>query len=145
MRQCVGAYAVVGWVVAINLSGDAIRRLVERFEGSIGPCTVVHDDLDLTLCDVRFKRDGGDGGHNCLRSIIAVLASGAFGRVRVGGRRAGDSRRTVDLVLKQFAANEAVLVDDAIDRATTVLIDNIGGSDLGSGSRESYGKIPNIG
>ena len=62
-----------------------------------------------------------------------------------GGRKVGDSRRTVDLVLERFGANEAGLVDDAIDRATTVLIDNIGGFDLGGGSHVPYEKVPNIG
>jgi len=45
---------------------------------------VVHDELDIPFGSVRFKQDGGHGGHNGLRSIMEQLGKGDFIRLRIG-------------------------------------------------------------
>ena len=39
---------------------------------------VVHDDLDLPFGRLRFKRRGGDGGHQGVRSIIEAMGGNTF-------------------------------------------------------------------
>ncbi|MGI9539311.1 MAG: aminoacyl-tRNA hydrolase [Miltoncostaeaceae bacterium] len=67
---------------------------------SVGPATgsmkldpeqvlVLHDEIDLPFGEVRGKEGGGHGGNNGLRSIIAGLGTGDFGRVRLGVGRPG--------------------------------------------------------
>lgn len=111
--------------VSMNLSGAAVRQVIEGRQGGIGQCTIVHDDMDLPLGITRFKRGGGDGGHNGLRSIVAALGSDAFCRIRVGARKPGDVRRALDLVLERFQATEASVVDDALDVAVAVLCEKV--------------------
>ena len=49
---------------------------------------VAYDELDLPPGEVRFKFDGGHGGHNGLRDIIAALGNNrGFHRLRIIGNR----------------------------------------------------------
>lgn len=45
---------------------------------------VVHDDLDLPLGKIRVRFGGGGGGHRGVESIINVLGTDKFLRVRLG-------------------------------------------------------------
>ena len=108
--------------VSINRCGEQVWRFIDRLGGEAGHCTVVHDDMDLLLGDVRLKRNGGDAGHKGVQSVIAALGSGAFDRVRVGVRRDGDARRARELVLANFTAVEESMVGNAIDRAAIIVI-----------------------
>jgi Peptidyl-tRNA hydrolase len=46
---------------------------------------VIYDDLDLPTAKTRLRAKGGHGGHNGMRSIVAMLGdSQDFARIRVG-------------------------------------------------------------
>lgn len=94
----------------MNRSGRAAAALCRTFDVEPGDLVVVHDDADLALGRVRVRRGGATGGHNGLRSLIEVLGSAEFVRVRLGVR--GADRDGVDLaryVLEPFAAEEAAV------------------------------------
>ncbi|MCI6988697.1 MAG: aminoacyl-tRNA hydrolase [Campylobacter sp.] len=65
----------------MNLSGNSVA-LVNKFYKP-ERIIVVHDDLDLEFGTVRFKFGGGNGGHNGLKSIDAMVGNG-YERVRLG-------------------------------------------------------------
>lgn len=69
----------------MNDSGLSVGQLVNYLpvEG-VDQLLVVHDEIDLVLGELRFKRGGGTAGHNGLRSIVDHLGSDAFARLRVG-------------------------------------------------------------
>ena len=78
---------------------------------------VVHDDLDLSMGDVRVKVGGGAGGHNGLRSIIQHLGND-FVRVRIGIGRPPVGMSVTDYVLSRMdsAVREVVpLAADAVE------------------------------
>ncbi len=137
-----GSVCHVGWKgaslvlfkpnVLINHSGKAIGHLLERYQGRIGSCLVVHDDMDLGLGMVKFRENGGPGGHNGIHSIINALRTDEFERIRIGGRRIGDERRTIDLVLTKYSDEDQVILSKAIERAIEMLVARF--DTLGSGS-----------
>jgi UDP-N-acetylmuramoyl-tripeptide--D-alanyl-D-alanine ligase len=93
----------------INQSGPLVKRFLERVGGLPKSCTLIHDDADLALGEVRLKRDGGDAGHKGVRSVISALETVTFPRVRLGVRLSGDKRKTEQFVVAEFsAAEEAV-------------------------------------
>jgi PTH1 family peptidyl-tRNA hydrolase len=69
----------------MNRSGLALRplRALEGFD-STEDLLVVVDDAALDVGRIRFRPEGGAGGHNGLRSISGALQSNAYGRLRVG-------------------------------------------------------------
>jgi len=68
----------------MNQSGQAVSRLVKKFNVSLDDLLVIHDDLDLPLGKIRIRHGGGSGGHKGIESIITELKSQDFSRLRVG-------------------------------------------------------------
>lgn len=68
----------------MNLSGQAVAECVHFYKIPLEQVVVISDDMDLEPDKVRFRNQGGHGGHNGLRSIIEHLGSKQFKRVRIG-------------------------------------------------------------
>ena len=100
----------------MNRSGLAVRAVMAEFDRGIEDLLVVVDDVSLPLGRLRVRREGSDGGHNGLRSIVEALGSTAFARVRVGVGGAA-ARDLVDYVLGKFKRPERALATKAIGAA----------------------------
>jgi PTH1 family peptidyl-tRNA hydrolase len=105
----------------MNRSGFPIQRLAAFFKIAIPDILVIHDDLDLELGRVMLVRDRGHGGHNGIRSIIEVLGSREFIRIRVGVGRPRNSSGVTGFVLGGFAGDEAEAAQTAVSRAAEAL------------------------
>lgn len=84
----------------VNESGRAVDQALRACGAELERTIVVYDELDLPLGAVRLREGGGAGGHNGLKSIIAVTSS-EFARVRIGIGRPLDGEeptRDPDLV-----------------------------------------------
>ena len=57
----------------MNLSGNSVQTVQHFFKVELEDVIVIHDDIDLPFGAVRFKKGGGHGGHNGLRSIDANI------------------------------------------------------------------------
>jgi peptidyl-tRNA hydrolase, PTH1 family len=77
----------------MNLSGLAVRDLLERFECGPEEMVVLYDDVALPWGMLRIRERGSAGSHNGLKSIIGTIGSSEFPRVRMGiqpGHPVGD-------------------------------------------------------
>ena len=101
----------------MNRSGLAVGALLERFAVPLGSLLLIHDDLDLPFGALRVRASGDHGGHNGLRSILEVLGTGEFPRVKVGIGRPAGKGQVVDHVLSPFDADEEPLVVPLLERA----------------------------
>lgn len=104
----------------MNLSGRAVRSLVEGLNSGYANLIVIHDDIDLVLGKIKVKMQGGDAGHKGVRSIIEELGTGEFTRVRIGIGRPQFNRDAAEYVLQPFKEEEIDIVKDAIEKAITV-------------------------
>jgi PTH1 family peptidyl-tRNA hydrolase len=68
----------------MNLSGLAVRDLLERFECDPEKMVVLYDDVALPWGMLRVRERGSAGSHNGLKSIIGTIGSSDFPRVRMG-------------------------------------------------------------
>lgn len=68
----------------MNLSGLAVRDLLERFQCGPEEMVVLYDDVALPWGMLRVRERGSAGSHNGLKSIIGTIGSSAFPRVRMG-------------------------------------------------------------
>ena len=106
----------------MNESGEAVSRLVKRFDIDPGELVVIHDDLDLPLGKLRIRKDGSSGGHKGIESIISCLGSQDFVRVRVGIGRPMPAvsemseADIIDYVLSDFTADQVPIVSAVISR-----------------------------
>lgn len=102
----------------MNESGRSVRAAAAVYAVPPGSIVIVHDELDLPFGEIRLKRGGGDAGHRGLRSIIELIESADFVRLRVGiGRPPTEERKTLDYVLEAFAATEQPGLDEVLRRS----------------------------
>ena len=90
-KSLVGLGQLAGQEIALakphtmmNLSGLAVRDLLERFECGPEGMVVLYDDVALPWGMLRVRERGSAGSHNGLKSIIGTIGSNDFPRVRMG-------------------------------------------------------------
>lgn len=109
--------AIVKPLTFMNLSGEAVRDLLQFYKIEVPDLLVVVDDVNLELGRLRARAAGSAGGHNGLKSIVEALGTEEFARLRVGVGR-GDARRDLaDHVLAKFDPAERPVVEESVARA----------------------------
>ena len=105
----------------MNLSGEAVRAVVDFYKIPAEQVLVVHDELDIDFGQIRLRRGGSSAGHNGLKSIIGQIGED-FGRVRIGiGPKKPARMDSADFVLQQFAASEQEQMSNLLKEATAIL------------------------
>ncbi len=101
----------------MNESGGPVAALRDFFKVPPERIVVMHDELDLPYGSLRLKRDGGDNGHNGLRSVTKSLGTRDYLRVRVGIGRPPGRQDPADYVLRDFSPAERKELRFHLDRA----------------------------
>lgn len=68
----------------MNLSGEAVRAVMDFYKIDVKDIFVIFDDISLDLGRVRFRASGSDGGHNGIKSIIQHIGTKDFDRLKIG-------------------------------------------------------------
>jgi PTH1 family peptidyl-tRNA hydrolase len=102
----------------MNLSGMAVRRLLEKYEAGVKDLIVLVDDVDLPLGSLRVRTRGSAGGHNGLKSVIGALESDEFVRVRMGVQPEALIEDRVSYVLGRFRETDLETLGGLIENAT---------------------------
>ena len=105
----------------MNASGASVGAALRYWKIEPEQMLVVHDDLDLDPGVARLKFDGGHGGQNGLRDLIAQLGHGQFHRLRIGIGHPGHKERVTGWVLGRPSALDESAMIEAIARALDVL------------------------
>jgi PTH1 family peptidyl-tRNA hydrolase len=116
-----GAVMVAKPLTYMNLSGDAVRLLVNGYSLTPADLVVVYDDIDLPTGKLRIRAHGSAGTHNGMRSIIEELGSDNFPRMRIGVG-APEKGKLRDYVLDEFDPEEEPLIERATQRAVDALV-----------------------
>ena len=101
----------------MNESGRQVGPLAKFYSVPPADIVVIHDDLDLEFGRIRLKIDGGEGGHNGLRSVAAALGTKDFQRVRIGIGRPPGRKDPAAFVLENFTSAERVEVPTICEQA----------------------------
>jgi PTH1 family peptidyl-tRNA hydrolase len=103
----------------MNASGFAVSRAGSFWKIPPGQTVVVHDDMDLGFGRLKLAEEGGTGGHNGLRSIVAELGTEGFPRVRFGIGRPPPAWEGADYVLADFSQEERRALPDLLKEAAS--------------------------
>lgn len=68
----------------MNLSGEAVRSVMDFYKIEVKDILVIFDDISIDLGRVRFRASGSDGGHNGIKSIIQHIGTKDFDRLKIG-------------------------------------------------------------
>jgi peptidyl-tRNA hydrolase, PTH1 family len=101
----------------MNESGRQVGPLAKFYSVPAADVIVIHDDLDIAFGRIRLKIDGGEGGHNGLRSVAAALGAKGFQRVRIGIGRPPGRKDPAAFVLENFTVAERAEVSAVCEQA----------------------------
>lgn len=88
----------------MNLSGEAVREAADFYKIPPENILVLFDDINFDVGVMRIRRNGSDGGHNGIKSIIYQLNSDAFPRVKIGvGKKPSLDYDLADYVLGTYS------------------------------------------
>tara|TARA_Y100000310_G_C20686679_1_gene819453 strand:+ start:58 stop:597 length:540 start_codon:yes stop_codon:yes gene_type:complete len=102
----------------MNNSGKAVASLTKLSCPQLNlvkELVVIHDDIDIPLGQIKISENRGSAGHKGIDSIIQVLGSKNFTRIRVGIQPEKGKPKDVEaFVLKKFGKTETPVVRSAI-------------------------------
>ncbi|AEX86158.1 peptidyl-tRNA hydrolase [Marinitoga sp. 1135] len=112
----------------MNLSGKVFFELKNYIE-EISPenILVIYDDISIDLGKIRIRPNGSAGGHNGLKSIISVLGTKDFPRIRVGIGPKPEGIDLADYVLSEFTNEEMYKLYKVIDKTVDAINIILGG------------------
>ena len=97
----------------MNASGKAVKAYVQKYALGLENVLIIHDDLDMPLGRLRFKKGGQAGGQRGVRDIIDCVGSD-FLRLKLGISRPAEDIPVIDWVLSPFAETEVAVIEQVI-------------------------------
>ena len=103
----------------MNLSGESIAGFAQFYKINPSDIIIINDDISLETGRIRVRPRGSAGGHNGLKSIIYMLESDEFPRVKMGvGAPKNENYDLADFVLGHFTKEEIPIMEKAIIKAS---------------------------
>jgi len=110
----------------MNSSGEAVKLCGAFYKIPPEHILVLSDDISLDVGRLRVRPNGSAGGHNGLKSIIGMLGSQNFPRVKIGvGQKPHPDYNLADWVLGKFSAEEELSLKAALENAAAAAEDII--------------------
>ena len=128
-KALTGTYPLGGETVMVmkpqtymNLSGDAVIQAVRFYKIPADHVIVISDEMALPVGKIRIKTKGSSGGHNGLKSIIEILGTEEFPRIRMGvGEPPHPEYDPKEWVLSAFRNRDAEDIADAAERVAAAV------------------------
>ena len=102
----------------MNLSGESVAEVMNFYK--LDPdeeMIVIFDDISLEPGRIRIRKKGSAGGHNGIKSIIAMTGTQGFSRIKVGVGEKPQGWDLADHVLGRFSSEDREKVEEAIGHA----------------------------
>ena len=101
----------------MNLSGKAISQIMNFYK--IKDLIVIHDEMDIDLGKIKISENKNSGGHKGVQSIIDLIGTKEFIRIRIG---IGKSKNQAsEFVLGEFHEEQKTLIQESVEKAVGAL------------------------
>jgi PTH1 family peptidyl-tRNA hydrolase len=106
----------------MNNSGEAVREAADFYKIPAEKILVIFDDTTLSFGNLRIRRNGSDGGHNGLKSIVTHIKSNQFPRIKIGiGTKPHPEMELANWVLSSFNKKELTELRSTVEKAHEAL------------------------
>lgn len=105
----------------MNLSGVAIREVMDFYKISTENLIVIHDDIDIEPGIIKIRKKGGAGTHNGMKSVVNEIKTQDFTRVRVGIGTPENKSNLINYVIGAMSKDDV----EKLDSSTTIAKDAI--------------------
>lgn len=114
----------------MNLSGEAVRAVMNFYKVNPEYVAVIHDELDIDFGQIRLRVGGSSAGHNGVKSVTGAIGE-SYGRVRVGvGPKQPAKIKSEDFVLQKFSPEELAQLPNLKREVAAILSEYIHGGEL---------------
>ena len=107
----------------MNLSGECIKQFVDFYKISKEEILVIYDDMDIEPGKIKIRKKGGAGGHNGMKSIIKMLGTEEFARIRTGIGRPEHSGDDINYVIGAIPEEEIPKLQEGVEKAKEAVIE----------------------
>ena len=120
LRNGYDDYLIIKPTTFMNLSGEAVRAVMDYYKIAIEDILIVYDDLSLELGRMRFRANGSDGGHNGIKSVIKHVGTQDIARLKIGIGPQPSIPSEV-FVLQNFSKEELEILKTTLTKAKEVI------------------------
>ena len=114
----------------MNLSGESIQSFASFYKVPVQNVLVIYDDLDIEMGSIRIRQKGSAGTHNGMKSVVNMLSSQDFPRIRIGCKPVDFKGDIIDYVLSNLPLDKKPYFDAAIDKAAESALSFIKGEKI---------------
>ena len=101
----------------MNLSGEAIRPMLDFYKVDYSNLLVIYDDIDVEPGKVKIRTKGGPGTHNGMKSVVKEIGTEEFPRIRVGIGQPIIKLAMIDYVIGYVPEEELTILEEGIEKA----------------------------
>ena len=107
----------------MNLSGECIKQFVDFYKIPNEDILVIYDDMDIEPGKIKIRKKGGAGGHNGMKSIIKMLGTEEFARIRTGIGRPKHNGDDINYVIGAIPEEEIPKLQEGVEKAKEAVIE----------------------
>lgn len=112
----------------MNLSGEAVQKVVSFYKIPPDHIVAIHDELDIDFGQIRLRQGGSSAGHNGIKSVSQHISDN-YGRVRIGiGPKKPARIASEAFVLKNFSTEEQAQMPNLTKEVNAILTEYIFGN-----------------
>jgi len=113
----------------MNLSGQSVAAMVNYFRIDVeNRLIVISDDVHLGVGQIRIRQRGSSGGQKGLSSIINLIGTEEFIRIRVGVGEKPSKMSMANYVLSHFTKEEQEVMEESYDACVKGILDILEGN-----------------
>ena len=107
----------------MNLSGNCVKEFVEFYKIENDKIIIIYDDMDIEPGQIKIRKKGRSGGHNGMKSIIEMLGTEEFPRIRIGIGRPQYKDDKINYVIGEIKEEDVEKLEKGVDKAREAVIE----------------------
>lgn len=107
----------------MNLSGNCVKQIADFYKIPKEEILVIYDDMDIEPGKIKIRKKGRSGGHNGMKSIIQMLGTEEFPRIRIGIGRPEHNGDEINYVIGAIPEEEIPILDEGVKKAKEAVIE----------------------
>lgn len=107
----------------MNLSGNCIQEFAKFYKIEKENIIVIYDDMDIDVGQIKIRKKGSAGGHNGMKSIIQMLGTEEFARIRIGIGRPKHTGDEINYVIGAIPKEEIPRLEAGVEKAKEAIIE----------------------
>lgn len=107
----------------MNLSGNCVKEVVDFYKIEKENIIIIYDDMDIEPGEIKIRKKGSSGGHNGMKSIIEMLGTEEFPRIRIGIGRPSYDEDKINYVIGEIPKEENQKLEEGVEKAVEGVIE----------------------